>query len=319
MLKVGVIGVGHLGKIHLRNLLESPLFEVVGYHDPKVNLNELRVFQPKIRRYNSVEEIIRDIDVLDIVTPTLSHYEIAQIAIENKKHFFIEKPITHTVEQAKEIVRLADKYNLKGQVGHVERFNPAYKAVNEQISNPVFIEANRFSEFSSRGTDVSVVLDLMIHDIDIVLSIVPSPVKEIRASGLSLISNTPDICSARLLFENGTVANLTASRISLEKIRKMRLFDSSSYISIDFLSKSAKVVRIKELDNSSDDLSLVLENADGQKKELILEHPSVDLTNAIREELDSFAHSIIKEKPCKPSLKDGLRALEVANKINDTI
>lgn len=319
MLKIGLVGVGHLGKIHLRNLLESSLFEVVGYYDPKVNLSELKVFQPKIKRFNSVEEIIGDIDVLDIVTPTLSHYEIAKIAIENKKHFFIEKPITHTVEQAKEIVRLADEYHIKGQVGHVERFNPAFKTVIKQIGNPVFIEANRLSEFSSRGTDVSVVLDLMIHDIDIVLSIIKSPIKEIHASGLSVISNTPDICNARLLFENGCVANLTASRISLEKIRKMNLFENNSYTAIDFLSKSAKVVRIRDVDNSSNNFSLVLENADGQKKELTLDHPKVAITNAIREELESFAHSIIKAKPCTPSLKDGLKALEVAIKINDAI
>ncbi len=234
MLKAGVLGAGHLGKIHLRLLNESEKYELVGFYDPIKENAEKVAKEFGYKAFNSVEELIDAVDVVDIVTPTLSHFDCAKEAIEKSKHIFIEKPITKTVEEAETIVELAKQYTVKGQVGHVERFNPAFTAVKDTIKNPMFIETHRLAEFNPRGTDVPVVLDLMIHDIDAVLSVVNSKVKNVKASGVSIISETPDIANARIEFENGCVANLTASRISLKNMRKSRFFQRDAYISVDF-------------------------------------------------------------------------------------
>ncbi|MEM6865454.1 MAG: Gfo/Idh/MocA family oxidoreductase, partial [Bacteroidota bacterium] len=246
MLKVGVLGAGHLGKIHLRLLNESQKYELIGFYDPD-EINAEKVAEEfGYTHFENINKLMDAVDVVDIVTPTLSHFECAKKAIEKGKHIFIEKPITNTVEEAEGLVQLIDENQVKGQVGHVERFNPAFLAVANTIEAPMFIETHRLAEFNPRGTDVPVVLDLMIHDIDVILSVVNSDVKQINASGVSVISKSPDIANARIEFENGCVANLTASRISLKNMRKSRFFQKDAYISVDFLEKKVEVVKMKD-------------------------------------------------------------------------
>ncbi len=240
MLKVGVLGAGHLGKIHLRLLNESQKYTLIGFHDPDAINSKKVEAEFGYSYFDNINKLIDAVDVVDIVTPTLSHFDCAKKAMEKGKHVFIEKPITNTLEEAETLLSLEEKHNVKGQVGHVERFNPAFMAVRDKIQNPMFIETHRLAEFNPRGTDVPVVLDLMIHDIDAILSVVNSEVKQINASGVSVISNSPDIANARIEFENGCVANLTASRISLKNMRKSRFFQRDAYISIDFLEKKSR-------------------------------------------------------------------------------
>ena len=250
MLKAGVLGAGHLGKIHLRLLQQSSQYELIGFYDANPEYAQKIAKQFGYTYFDTIDALIDAVDVVDIVTPTLSHHECAKQAIMKGKHVFIEKPITNTVAEAEELIKLAKKHKVKGQVGHVERFNPAFKAVKDQINSPMFIESHRLAEFNPRGTDVPVVLDLMIHDIDAILSVVKSKVVKINASGVSVISNSPDIANARLEFENGCVANLTSSRISMKNMRKSRFFQRDAYISVDFLEKN-DVERLKnELNNN---------------------------------------------------------------------
>lgn len=222
MLKAGVLGAGHLGKIHLKLLKQSDKYELIGFYDADHENAKKVAEEFGYRAYSDLDELIADADMIDVVTPTLSHFEVAKKVISAGKHLFIEKPITNTFEEAEELIALAEKHGVKGQVGHVERFNPAFQSVANRIENPMFIEAHRLAEFNPRGTDVPVVLDLMIHDIDVILSVVQSEVKNMNASGVSVISDTPDIANARIEFENGCVANLTASRISMKNMRKSR-------------------------------------------------------------------------------------------------
>ena len=225
------------------------------------------------KAFESPEKLIAACDVIDIVTPTLFHYDMAMLALNAKKHVFIEKPIATSDNEAKTIV--AVKLNgLYGQVGHVERFNPAFIAAKSHITKPMFIETHRLAEFNPRGTDVPVVLDLMIHDIDIILSLVRSPIKSINASGVKVISNTPDIANARIEFENGCVANLTASRISLKNMRKTRFFQKDAYIAVDFLTKKVEVVKMKDAPEKPEEFDLILQNAEGVKKQIYFEPPS---------------------------------------------
>jgi hypothetical protein len=315
MLKIGVIGAGHLGKIHLRLLNQSKKYELVGFYDSNREYAQKVADEFGYTLYEEVDDLLQDVAVIDIVTPTLSHYDIAKKAVLLNKHFFIEKPITHTVEEADELVALAAEHKVKGQVGHVERFNPAFKAVQNKIDQPMFIEAHRLAEFNPRGTDVPVVLDLMIHDIDAVLSVVPSPVKNINASGVSVISETPDICNARIEFENGCVANLTASRISLKQMRKARFFQRDAYISVDFLEKKCEVVRMKDAPQQPGEFDMILQNAEGVKKQIYFDNPDVDENNAILEELETFADAITQNLTPKVTLEQGARALRVAKQI----
>ena len=261
MLKIGVLGAGHLGKIHLRLLQQSEKFELVGFYDPNKEHAEKVAKEFGYKNFETIAKLIHAVDVIDIVTPTLSHYKCAKVAIKSGKHVFLEKPISNTVEEADEIIALAKEYNVKGQVGHVERFNPAFKATQAMIHNPMFIETHRLAEFNPRGTDVPVVLDLMILDIDAILSVVKSKVKSIHASGVSVISDTPDIANARIEFENGCVANLTASRISLKNMRKSRFFQKDAYISVDFLEKKCEVVKMKDAPENPGDFDMILQNA----------------------------------------------------------
>ncbi|WP_212898992.1 Gfo/Idh/MocA family protein [Capnocytophaga cynodegmi] len=318
-LKVGVLGAGHLGKIHLRLLKQSEKYELMGFYDSDQE-NAKKVSQEfGYQSFDSVEELVSVCDVVDVVTPTLNHFDCAEKIISEGKHIFIEKPIANTVEEAEKIITLAKKYNVKGQVGHVERFNPAFLAVRETITNPMFIEAHRLAEFNPRGTDVPVVLDLMIHDIDVILSVVKSKVKHISASGALVISQSPDIANARIEFENGCVANLTASRISLKNMRKSRFFQKDAYISVDFLDKKVEVVRMKDAPENPGDFDMILQNAEGQKKQIYFENPEISANNAILDELEQFADAIINNTTPIVTLEQGTEALRIAKQITEKL
>ena len=314
-LKIGVLGAGHLGKIHLRLLQESSAYELVGFYDsqPQIAAKISREFG--YRSFSEVDSLLDEVDVIDIVTPTISHFELGKKALEKGLHIFLEKPITATVEEANELVSLAKAKGLLGMVGQVERFNPALMAANPYINTPMFIESHRLAEFNPRGTDVSVVLDLMIHDIDAILSVVQSKVIDVQASGVSIISETPDIANARLRFENGCVANLTASRISMKTMRKSRFFQRDAYVSVDFFEKKTEVVRMQNAPESAEDFAMILENAEGVKKQIFFDNPEVKEGNAILMELEHFADAINNNKEPIVSLQSGTFALEVAHQI----
>ena len=317
MLKVGVLGAGHLGKIHLRLLNQSEKYDLVGFYDPNSENADKVAAEFGYRKFDTIDELIQAVDVVDIVTPTLSHHDCAKDAIQAGKHVFIEKPISNTVEEAEELIALAKQHNVKGQVGHVERFNPAFISTKEMIENPMFIETHRLAEFNPRGTDVPVVLDLMIHDIDVILSVVKSKVKLINASGVSVISDTPDIANARIEFENGCVANLTASRISMKNMRKSRFFQKDAYISVDFLDKVCEVVKMKDAPEVPGDFDMILQNAEGVKKQIYFDNPDVNANNAILDELETFADAITTNTTPVVTLEDGTEALRVAYQIID--
>ena len=313
MLKVGVVGCGHLGKIHAKLLSQSENYKLIGIYD-KDNEESIRVSNEfKCTSFESFDSLLDSVDVIDIVAPTPFHFNYAKQAINKNKHVFIEKPVCTTSKESEELIKLGDLKNVKIQVGHVERFNPAFTKVESEISKPMFIECHRLAKFNPRGTDVSVVLDLMIHDIDIILKTVDSKVKDILSSGVSVISETPDIANARIEFENGCVANLTASRVSLKNMRKTRFFQSGKYISVDFLNKESEVVEI-DSDNNAIPI-MTLELANGIKKNIVFNKPKIKENNAILDELNSFAESINKNKVPKVNITDGHNALDIALKI----
>ena len=288
MLKAGVLGAGHLGKIHLKLLQQSSKYELVGFYDASKEASKKIETEFGYKSFPTMESLIDACQMVVVVTPTSKHFDCAKQVINAGKHLFIEKPITETVAQAEEIRDLAKLKKVRGQVGQVERFNPAFQAIKDKINNPMFIETHRLAEFNPRGTDVSVVLDLMIHDIDAILSVVQSDVKSVNSSGVSVISETPDIANARIEFENGCVANLTASRISLKNMRKARFFQRDAYISVDFLEKKCEVVKMKNAPEKLDDFAMVLTNAEGVKKQIYFENPTIEINNAILDELESF-------------------------------
>ena len=313
MLKVGVVGCGHLGKIHIKLLSESKNYFLVGVYDP--NLEESKTVSEKFNctHFKNFNELLENIDVLDIVTPTPFHFEYAELAINKKKHVFIEKPICSNTNESNKLIELSSSKNVKIQVVHVERFNPAFTEVEKEINNPMFIESHRLAKFNPRGTDVSVVLDLMIHDIDIILKSVKSNVKEVSSVGVSVISKTPDIANARIEFENGCVANLTASRVSLKNMRKTRFFQSGKYISIDFLNRESEIVEIDKKNSGIPIMTLELGN--GVKKNIYFNKPQISQNNAILDELNSFAFSVNENKTPKVDIVDGHNALDIALKI----
>lgn len=313
MLKVGVVGCGHLGKIHTKLLSQSENYKLIGIYD-KDNEESIQVSNEfKCTSFESFDSLLDSVDVIDIVAPTPFHFNYAKQAINKNKHVFIEKPVCTTSKESEELIKLGDLKKVKIQVGHVERFNPAFTKVESEISKPMFIESHRLAKFNPRGTDVSVVLDLMIHDIDIILKTVDSKVKNILSSGVSVISETPDIANARIEFENGCVANLTASRVSLKNMRKTRFFQTGKYISVDFLNKESEVVEI-DLDNNAIPI-MTLELANGIKKNIVFNKPKIKENNAILDELNSFAESINKNKVPKVNITDGHNALDIALKI----
>ncbi|UOE37383.1 Gfo/Idh/MocA family protein [Chryseobacterium oryzae] len=315
MLKAGLVGAGHLGKIHLKLLNESSEYQLVGFHDKDAENGKKLEAELGYTYFENFDDLLNEIEMLDIVTPTIYHYDYALKAIEKGLHFFIEKPVTHTLEQAEEIVALCKKNGIKAQVGHVERYNPAFIGAKAYIQNPMFIEIHRLAEFNPRGTDVSVVLDLMIHDLDILLSVVKSPVKNIHASGVCVVSKTPDIANARIEFENGCVANLTTSRISMKAMRKSRFFQKDAYISVDFLEKKSEVIRMKEAPENPTPFDMIIENSEGEKNQILFEYPNIQPNNAILDELNSFAKAITENKNVEVSLEDGTEALKVALEI----
>lgn len=315
MIKAGVLGAGHLGKIHLRLLEASEYYQLVGFYDTDTKNAKALAKEKGFTFFKSAADLIDACDMIDIVTPTLYHHQMALKAIRAGKHIFIEKPITNSLDEAKEISQIAKENQVLGQVGHVERFNPAFKAVKDSITHPMFIESHRLAEFNPRGTDVPVVLDLMIHDIDILLSIVKSKVKSVSASGVAVISSTPDIANARIEFENGCVANLTASRISLKKMRKTRFFQKDAYIAVDFLEKSVEVVKMKAAPEKPEDFAMILQNAEGEKKQIYFENPPIEDSNAILDELETFAQAINNQKEPIVSLENGTAALDMAYQV----
>lgn len=315
MLKAGLVGAGHLGKIHLKLLNQSDKYEFIGFHDKDAENGKKLEAEFGYKYFENLEDLLSQIQMLDIVTPTLFHYDYAMKAIEKGLHFFIEKPVTHTLEQAEEILKKCQENGIKAQVGHVERYNPAFIGAKDYIQNPMFIEIHRLAEFNPRGTDVSVVLDLMIHDLDILLSVVKSKVKNIHASGVCVVSKTPDIANARIEFENGCVANLTTSRISMKAMRKSRFFQKDAYVSVDFLEKKAEVIRMKDAPENPTAYDMIIENAEGEKNQILFEYPNIQPNNAILDELNSFADAILENKTVEVSLEDGTEALKVALEI----
>jgi len=320
MLKIGVLGAGHLGKIHIKCIKEISDYNIIGFYDADLK-NAIDVGkQFNIKRYEQIDELLDEVDVVDIVTPTILHYECAIKALKKGKHVFIEKPLTTSLDEARDLIKIAQEANVKVQVGHVERFNPAFLAASPYLKSPMFIENHRLAEFNPRGCDVSVILDLMIHDIDIILSVVKSNIKKISASGVAVISDTPDIANARIEFENGCVANLTASRISLKNMRKSRFFQKDAYISVDFLNKEAEIVSMKDFDNENNPFELIIDpGEDKPKKQISFFKPEIKCTNAIKMELETFYSSVVNNTEPIVTIFDGYKSLEVAQLIIDKI
>jgi len=321
MLKIGILGAGHLGKIHIKCLKEIPQFELVGFYDPSDDIAAKVEQEFELKRFDALDDLLDIVNVVDIVTPTVSHFDCASRALKKSRHVFLEKPIVTTLDEARELIKIAGEANVKVQVGHVERFNPAFLAALPYFNKPMFIETHRLAQFNPRGTDVPVILDLMIHDIDIILSVVRSNIKKINATGVAVVSDTPDIANARIEFDNGCVANLTASRISLKNMRKSRFFQKDAYISVDYLTKELEVARMKDFDPSTGSpLGFVINLGAGKgSKEILFDKPAIQPTNAIKAELESFYASIINDTTPSVTINDGYSALEVAHGIIDKI
>jgi predicted dehydrogenase len=317
MLRIGILGAGHLGKIHIKCLKQIKGFEIIGFHDPDEDNARQVEAEFEIPWFRDMDELIDSVDVVDIVTPTIQHFECASRALRKTKHVFIEKPIVTTPAEARDLIAIAEEANVKVQVGHVERFNPAFLAAQPHLSTPMFIESHRLAMFNPRGTDVPVVLDLMIHDIDIVLSVAKSNIKKISASGVAVVSDTHDIANARLEFENGCVANLTASRISMKNMRKSRFFQRNAYISVDFFEKKLEIIRIEEPDaDNPNPFAMLLDLGNGKgQKQVTVEKPDIEAINAIKMELESFESAILNDTDPSVTIMDGYQALDVAYKI----
>ncbi len=321
MLKIGVLGVGHLGKIHLKCIQMIDDLELVGFYDPNEKNARRALKNHNIQRFDTLDELIKAVDIIDIVTPTTTHFQLAKQAMLAGRHVFIEKPVTNTITEAEELLSISREFGVKVQVGHVERFNPAFLSLEGRSIDPLFIEAHRLATFNPRGTDVSVVLDLMIHDLDIILKIVQSNVKSIHASGVKIVSNTPDISNARIEFENGCVANVTASRMSLKNMRKLRLFQEDAYISVDFLDKKSEIIRLFEKEDPElpeNAHFIELDTINGEKL-LHIEIPDIASVNAIKMELETFTEAIRNDRTPYVTLEDGYNALKLAYQIIESM
>ena len=317
-LKIGVLGAGHLGKIHIKCILSSAHLSLVGFYDADAQRAATIAVELGITAFSTPEALILASEAVDIVTPTVTHFALAKIAISLGRAVFIEKPLTHTVAEAAELVALSREKGVKVQVGHVERFNPAFLSLHGATLQPMFIEAHRLAPFNPRGTDVSVVLDLMIHDIDLILHIVGGEIKQIHASGVSVVSASPDIANARIEFENGCVANLTASRMSLKQMRKVRLFQQDAYISLDFLEKTSQIIRLLDKNAENTEGGYEIETAQGTKI-IDVKMPEPLTVNAIQMELETFAESIFTDTTPRVTIEDGYKALKVAHQIIEAI
>lgn len=318
MLKIGIMGVGHLGKFHLNNWKEMPGIALVGFYDPNDAAAADVAEKYQLKRFLDPIELIEASDAVDVVAPTTFHHELCVAAIKRGKHVFVEKPLAHTMEQGRELVELAREANIRFQVGHVERFNPAFLAVQNMPLEPMFIEVHRLAQFNPRGTDVSVILDLMIHDIDIILKLVRSNVKGISANGVAVMSDTPDIANVRIEFDNGCVANLTSSRISMKKMRKMRLFQKDAYIGIDFLDKKTEIISLVKDERPAGSYTFDIDTGHGIQQ-IAVANPVVGEGNAIRMELDAFVAAIQQGIDTPVTVLDGYRAMEVAHQILEKI
>ena len=315
MLKIGVLGAGHLGKIHLNCIKQIEQYELVGFYDTAADTAKQVEEEMGVKCFESIDALMDAVDVVDIVTPTIRHFECASKALQKRRHVFIEKPIVATPDEANALKKLADEAGVKVQVGHVERFNPAFIAAEPFIGEPLFIEAHRLAQFNPRGTDVPVVLDLMVHDLDILLTIVKSPIAHISASGVSIVSPTPDIANVRIEFANGTVANLTASRLSMKYMRKTRIFQKDAYITVDFLDKKTEIFRINDRVDESNPLSTTLTLADGSEKQITFQMPEIQPINAIKTELESFYDAIVHNTAPVVTIDDGINVLKLAYQI----
>ena len=317
MLKIAVFGTGHLGKFHLNNWLEIDGITLVGFYDPDDKNAAIVEEKYNLKRFTDPEKLLDAADAVDIIAPTIYHYELCDLALRKGKHVFVEKPLANTMDEARMLVKLAKESNLKFQVGHVERFNPAFLSLKDYKLHPMFIEVHRLAQFNPRGTDVSVILDLMIHDIDIILNLVKSNVSYISANGVAVMSDTPDIANVRIEFDNGCVANLTSSRISMKKMRKMRLFQKDAYIGIDFLDKKTEVIRLNA-DGDKNVFSFDIETNNG-KKTIAIANPVIEDGNAIKMELEAFKNAIINNTETPVTVQDGFAAMEVAHQILEKI
>lgn len=317
MLRIGVFGVGHLGKFHLNNWKEIEDVIITGFYDPN-DINAKSVQEKYLlKRYTDAELLMEECDAIDIVAPTLFHFELCSLALRKGKHVFVEKPLANTMDEARALVKLAKESNVKFQVGHVERFNPAFLSLKNYRLQPMFIEVHRLAQFNPRGTDVSVILDLMIHDIDIVLNLVKSNVSYISANGVAVMSDTPDIANVRIEFDNGCVANLTSSRISMKKMRKMRLFQKDAYIGIDFLDKKTEIIKLNE-PGDKNVFTFDIDTNNG-KKTIAIASPAVQDANAIKMELEAFKNAIVNNTETPVTVLDGFSAMEVAHLILEKI
>jgi predicted dehydrogenase len=316
-LNVGVIGVGHLGSLHTKMYAQMEGATLVGVYDADAAKARTVAEEYKTKAFASIDELLAAVQAVSIVTTTKSHFDVASRALSRGIHTFIEKPITETIEQAKALIAVADAKQLQIQVGHIERFNAAILALESYNIKPLFIESHRLAQFNPRGSDVAVVLDLMIHDIDLILSLVRSPVERIDANGVAVVSDSADIANARIQFQNGCVANVTASRISQNKMRKMRLFQTDAYISIDFAQGLSEVFRlVDEGDTGAKPTMLLGKIEQGtRKREILYEQPEVREVNALKYELELFLKSVSEGTEPPVSGRDGLQALEVAQEI----
>jgi predicted dehydrogenase len=317
MLNIGIFGVGHLGKFHVSNWQNIEGITLIGFYDP--NDENAKEAEEKfgLKRYTDMHALINDADAIDVITPTQYHFPVCEAALRKSKHVFVEKPLANDMQEARQLVKLAGEAKVKFQVGHVERFNPAFQALNGKSLNPMFIEVHRLAQFNPRGTEVSVILDLMIHDIDIILHLVKSEIKSVSASGVAVMTDTPDIANVRIEFHNGCVANLTSSRISMKKMRKIRLFQKDAYIGIDFLEKKTEIIKLKA--EGDEDLFCFDIETPGGTKTIAVENPEIIEQNAIKAELTAFRDAIINNTPTLVSEYDGLMAMEVAHQILEKI
>lgn len=313
-LKIGIIGTGHLGKFHTKLFQTIPNCELIGIFDKDTEKSKVCGAEFNVNSYDDLDIMLTKVDAVSIVATTSAHYELAKKCMEQGKHVFVEKPITVLISEAEELIQIAKSKKLKLQVGHIERFNPALLSLEKYELAPRFIQTDRLSQFNPRGTDVAVVLDLMIHDIDIILSLVKSEVKDIHASGVAVVSDNIDIANARLEFENGAVANVTASRISQKKMRKMRMFQKDAYISLDFNTGVSEVFRLVPENLKSEEPYITYgEMGVGDKKKLVVyEQPEVKEVNALQYELQLFVNSVLSNIAPTVTGEDGLRALKVA-------
>lgn len=315
MLKIGVIGAGHLGKIHIKILKSASFVELVGFFDADKEVRDKVESDFSVKSFDSYEQLLNAVDVIDVVTPTSYHFEACSESLRKFKHVFVEKPIASTIQKSQKLISLLEEANVKFQVGHVERFNPAFQDSLPYFDNPMFIETHRLAQFNPRGTDVSVVLDLMIHDLDVVLSVVKSNVKNISASGVAVVSETPDIANARIEFDNGCVANLTASRISMKNMRKSRFFQKDAYIAVDFLEKNYEIIKLNEVVGEENPFDVILDLGEKGKKQINIIKEQASPINAIEEELRTFIESIEKDTTPKVTIYDAHKALQVALEI----